>query len=159
MRVVLRHTIILAYLLITGAAFIYTMTGIALPVPWHLLRWSYGMMAPYQGDTDWNADIRAEGKLPSGSWETIRLQPYYKPFGHGEEMSRKYLVQEAATNIAGKEQLYRKIAEQLLTHQKRAGKEYTTVRIWRDRWPRSPEGFEAQRLPAFTETVLLTEVP
>ena len=56
---ILQHLFLLYFLFMTLYALIFTMTRVQyFPfIPWTVLRFHYGMMAPYQGDTDENADL------------------------------------------------------------------------------------------------------
>ena len=57
----LRNGIVIAFLYVTVAAYLMTMFRLWLP-PRGPVHWAYGMMAPYQGDTSWNADFVYEGQ-------------------------------------------------------------------------------------------------
>jgi hypothetical protein len=156
-RRLLQHAVILLYLTVTFGAFFFTMTKHEFPfLPYPVIHWSYGMMAPYQGDTDWNADLRAEG-LKDGSWERIDLNPYF-PFGHGEKNVRMFLRIYLGRGLNGQRDKYTELALQILDRERERGKEYASVRLYFDTWWRSPDGFEALRLPGFTESEFLTQV-
>lgn len=153
-RLAFQQLIVVCYLVITAAAFIYTMTRIQI-FPQTLISWSFGMMAPYQGDTDWNAHLIAEGKRPSGVWQRIDLTPYYAPFSHGEGLIRRYFFHAGTFGTPGNLARYRQLGEALL----RVEPSYLAVRFTLERWPRSPEGFEAKHIPASTTVIPLVTVP
>lgn len=154
------------YLAITASAILYTITRIRVPfLPWFFVRWSYNTMAPYQGDTDFNDDLVAEG-LIGRTWHPISLDPYL-PFGHGEKNVRKHL-----RSFQMREQhffpdpaddglyisKYREFATQLLAHEREKGNTYEAIRLTWVTWPRSPEGYEAMRIAPFMKEELITEV-
>ena len=150
--------IVIVYLVITAAAFVYTMTRMQI-FPQTVISWSFGMMAPYQGDTDWNAVLVAEGKMPSGQWRRIDLDPYYAPFSHGEGLIRRYFFHDGTFGTSGNSARYRQLGERLLAVENSKGAAYTAIRFTLEKWPRSPEGFEAKHVPAFTTVVPLVTVP
>ena len=158
LRRVLRHTAVLAYLLVTAIAFVFTMTRVRIPlVPYKVMHWSYGMMAPYQGDTSWNGDFIYEGQLANGTWEVISLDRYM-PFGFGEKNVRKFL---RVYQKYGAEEHHKKFTEHalmLLDRERARGKDYTAVRVWFDQWPRSNGGYEFLHTREFTTRRLITSV-
>ncbi|MBI1813004.1 hypothetical protein HY285_02045 [Candidatus Peregrinibacteria bacterium] len=153
----LQNAIVVAFLAITGSAFLFTMTRVALPVPRPLLLFSYGMMAPYQGDDEWNNALIAEGRLPDGTWQSIDLDRSF-PVGRGERTIRERLQGVRFFAKEKVQQAYSAFAVQLLTHERERGATYTAVRLWNDDWPRSPGGYEQLHLPAFTTRTFLTFV-
>lgn len=151
--------VILAYLCVTAFAFLYTMIRVRPPAMlWPMVRFSYGMMAPYQGDTETNEDLVLEGQLPDGRWEIIALESYF-PFGFGEANVRTYL---RSFKARGRDILRAKYAElgwQILMRERDHGRMYTTVRLLWQEWPRSPAGFGFLRRAPFVETFVITQVP
>lgn len=144
---ILLHAIILGYLVVTAGAFAFSMTKRTV-LPYRVIHWSYGMMAPYQGDTTWNADLRAVAELPDGTRERVDIDQYL-PFGFGERNVRKFLRFYAKRGVAGQRAKFTEFAEQLLRRERARGKQYTSLDLTFERWPRSPIGFEALRLPHF----------
>lgn len=155
-RVIL-HAVVLSYLFVTAGAFVFTMTKWHPPIPASILRWSYGMMAPYQGDTGWNADFVYEGRLADGTWETIDLDAYL-PYGFGERNVRKFLRVYKRDGDAEHRRKFAEYALLLWDHERARGKEYTAVRMFFETWPRSPAGYSFLRLPAFTTRELIRTV-
>ncbi|NOS67414.1 MAG: hypothetical protein HOO67_03570 [Candidatus Peribacteraceae bacterium] len=153
LRRILQNTVVFVYLTVTAAAMVYTMSRISL-LPRLMIRWSYGMMAPYQGDTAWNGDFLYEGQLPDGTWERIDIDAYM-PFGFGERNARKFLrVYDDETRRTK----YPQFASLLLERERAKGRDYQAVRVYFDMWDRSPAGFEFLHTPLFTKRKLLTEV-
>lgn len=113
-------------------------------------------MAPYQGDTDFNDDLWAEGKLADGTWETINLDPYF-PVGFGERNVRKHLKTFANPHDL-QWHAFNRFAIQLLDRKHRDGVDYGAVRLTWLQWPRSPGGFEFLRLPLFWKTIPITTI-
>lgn len=154
----LLHTIVFLYLTITLLAFFFTMTRWpAFLGKIDAVYWSYGMMAPYQGDTSWNADLVAEGQLPDGSWEEISFDPYM-PYGFPEQNVRKFLRVYKRMRTGMQKQKFTELALQLLDKERERGKQYAAVRFFFDRWDRSPAGYEFLHTPLFTEREFVTEV-
>jgi hypothetical protein len=155
---VLQHGILWVYLLVTSGAFVLTMSKYEPPFPRTLVHWSYGMMAPYQGDTSWNADFVYEGQLPDGTWEKINLD-HYLPYEFGERNVRKFLRIYRGLGPAGHRRKFREYATLLRDHEKAAGRVYGSIRVYFDTWPRSPAGYSFLYLPAFTTRELITVLP
>lgn len=155
----MQHSIIALYLFVTGAAFLYTMTRIWTPIiPRQILLFSYGMMAPYQRDSEWNYDVVAEGQLADGSWEQIDLKAYY-PYEPGEGVIRRQLT--TYQKLLSKELRQRRftdLAIMLLDRERAKGKPYVGVRLWSHKWGRSPAGYEYLRRPPMLMTDLLADV-
>ena len=152
-RRLVQHSIVFGYLAITFGAFVYTMSRIEILPKW-VTRWSYGMMAPYQGDTPWNADFVYEGRLPGGAWKRIDIDAYM-PYGFGERNARKFF---RVYDDAARRGKFAGFALLLLDRERAHGRPYEAVRITYEQWDRSPAGYEFLRLPAFTMRQLLTEV-
>jgi hypothetical protein len=152
---VLLHAALYGYLLITAGAFVLTMSKMEPPLPYALVHWSYGMMAPYQGDTDWSADFVYEGKLPNGTWEKIDVDSYL-PYGFGERNVRKFMRVYSRLGPDGHRRMFRQYALLLLERERARGKQYSSIRVFFDTWPRSPAGYSFLYLPAFTTRELVT---
>jgi hypothetical protein len=143
----------------TSYAFTFTMVRVQIPfIPWPLLRFHYGMMAPYQGYSMTNADLLAEGKRSDGSWERIDLAPYY-PTIRGTQIMYRRLRSYFALGNAAHTDAYRKLALLLLEREQRKGRTYEAIRLTWQQWPVSPLGFEAMRTEELTENVFITQVP
>lgn len=156
-RRVLLHTSIAAYLIFTASGFLYTFARYDFPgVPHVLTHISYGMMAPYQADSEWNIGLRADGQLMDGTRERIDLHRYY-PVGTGERSAREVLIGIRHGGDEALQKAYRSLAEQVMAHEADRGREYLSVTLLLEEWPRSPEGYEALRVaPYVQETHLIT---
>ena len=160
-RLVLR-TVAAAYLAVTAAAFVFTMTRISI-LPWPLFFYSYGMMAPYQTYTTYNADVVAEGRTSTGAWKTIDLSPYY-PQIRGEANLRKFLLQsrwlrDDPSYFSRLQERYTDLAWQVLLRAQGKGEDVLAVRLHWVEWPASPGGYEAMRDTPFLESTFITQVP
>ncbi len=153
---VLQQAVVLAYVTITASAFLYTMLRIKPPVPRLLLYWSYGMMAPYQGDTWFNDDLRAEGKLADGTWEEISLDRYL-PAGPGEKNVRKHLKTFQPDHDTYRRK-FTTFALQLLARERDQGKPYDAVRLMWLSWPRSPAGHDYLKMSPYMTEEFITQV-
>ncbi|MEK7591551.1 MAG: hypothetical protein AAB489_05105 [Patescibacteria group bacterium] len=154
-RLLLLQAILLFYLAITIAGFLFTMLRIRLPLPWVLVRFSYNMMAPYQGDTDINEEMVAEG-LRNSFWEPIDLNPYF-PVGAGEKNVRMYLRSFRSTEDQRAVGAYTDFAVALLERERANGHQWKEVRLTWEEWPRSPLGFSALRkMPDLIRTPIVT---
>ena len=153
----LQQAVLLIYLAVTAGALIFTFTKVAFPFPEAVTHWSYGMIAPYQGDTSWNADFIYEGQLPNGSWEVINIDPYM-PYIFGEKNARKFLrVYQRYGNLEHRRK-FGEFALLVLDHEREQGKSYQAIRVWFDQWDRSPAGYEYLHTPEFTKRELVTTV-
>jgi hypothetical protein len=159
LRRAVQHAVVVSYLVVTAAAFVYTMTRVR-PVPyplWPLVQMSYGMMAPYQGDTEINEDLIAEGKRPDGKWERIHLDPYF-PVGFGEKNVRKFLRSFKAQGTEVHRRKYTEFAWKLLERERRRGRPCEAVRLLWQEWERSPAGFHFLQHEPFVSTQFITQV-
>ena len=147
LRHILPHLVIALYIAISAMGLWGTMFHRITAYPWlrPVVFFSYGMMAPYQGDVPWNSDFIAEGRRGE-AWERIDLTPYY-PQIFGEANAVKFMRSFAA---GGRRlQAYIDVATQLKEREEQQGRAYEEVRlVWRS-WPRSPAGFYALALPHF----------
>lgn len=139
------------YLFFTANAFAYTIAQRSL-LPRRVVRYFYGMMAPYQGYSIYNFELFAEGKTESGSWETIDLLPYF-PGSTGERTFREFLLSRRAQNEEATRRGYEHLARELRRKETEHGRIYSEVRLAFDTWPMAPDGYERLRLPAFTKHV------
>ena len=149
-----QHIVVIVFLILTLTALILTMTKL-LVLPLSIVRWSYGMMAPYQGDTYFSADFVYEGRLPDGSWEVITIDPYM-PYEFGETNVRKFLRIYQDRGTEGQRKKFTDFALILLERERARGTPYTAVRIWFEQWDRSSGGYEFLRTPLFTKRELVT---
>ncbi len=154
-----QQSAVLVFLAVTLSGIWFTFTRIPVPlVPWELQYYSYGMMAPYQGDTPWNGDFLYEGMLPDGTWETITTDRYL-PYGFGERNVRKVLRKYVGSGPGVRQRKFTDFALQLLDRERERGKPYRSVRITYEQWPRSNAGYAFLRHePFFLERQLVTQV-
>lgn len=148
----LQQAALLIFLVISAEALLFTLTGIALP-PIPLVHWSFGMMAPYQGDTAWNDDFVYEGARDDGVWERIDVLALL-PYSPGEANARMYLRTYGDFRSPRAQERFGDFAAQVL----QKNPHYHTVRVWHESWPRSPAGFDFLRRPAFLTRELITQV-
>ena len=154
-RTILLQSVLLFYLAVTIAGFLFTMLRVRLPLPWILIRWSYNMMAPYQGDTDINEEMVAEG-LRNGRWEFIDLNPYF-PVGAGEKNVRMYLRSFRSSEDERAVGAYADFAFALLERERAKGNQWEEIRLSWEEWPRSVLGFSAlRRAPDLIRTQIVT---
>jgi hypothetical protein len=155
----LQNLALIIYLCITLSAFVFTLSRVRVPgVPHTLLHWAYGMMAPYQGDTDWNGAMYVTAQLPDGTWQEVDTSPFM-PFEFGERNVREFFrVFVAPTPVEGQRSAFTEYALQLLDRERESGKEYQSLRIYFDQWERSPAGFTFLRHEPFVHRQLVTRV-
>ncbi len=153
------HAAVLGYLVITAAGFLHTMTGLKVPfLPWKLVEFSYGMMAPYQGYVTYEQGLLAEG-LGANGWEIIDHRAYF-PYLRGERVLREWMMayrkQENDVLLGEK---YRELARQIQKAEARAGRTYERLRLSWERWPISPVGHEDLHHDPFVTRELLVTYP
>ena len=159
LRRLLAHGFVLCYLALTASAFFFTMTKIPVPlIPERLLRFSYGMMAPYQGYSTVIGDLLAEGERSDGTWETIDLDPYY-PMILGNQLMFRQLRSFERDGEAVHKEKYTELARLLRDREEWRGRAYEAVRLTRIEWPTSPAGFAALRREPFLTKYFITQVP
>ena len=158
------HVLIVAFLLLQTEAFLHTMFRQEFGIfPWRLTRYFYALMAPYPGYKVWNYELVAEGKK-DGEWRVIDLLPYYPGYTRGQRNTRNGMIsvywQSQERNDPGLiARKYGELAISVQSHEAEHGNAYDAVRIWREDWPMSPNGYEALRLPQFSSRVLLGQTP
>ncbi len=157
LRRFLQQLVVIVYCLMTVSALFFTMTKTAFPLPHPVIRWNYGMMAPYQGDTTWNADFIYEGRRADGTWEVINTDPYL-PHGFGEKNVRKFMRVFAYLGGLGHRVKFGEYALLLMDRERARGRDYRAIRVWFDQWDRSPAGYEYLHTPLFTTRELVTQV-
>lgn len=151
----------MTYLLITGAAFMYTMSRLHIPfLPWPLVYASFMLIAPYQGDVSWNGDWVAEGQLPDGAWIPVPLNTYF-PTSRGEASVRialrSFERKESSDLLYAK---YRELALLLLEREQIKGNVFEHMRLTYRTWPRSPEGYDVlYKEPFLLRSEIVTLVP
>ena len=156
---ILQELVVAVYIAMTLAGFSYTMFRYWLPgVPRVLAVFDYGMMAPFQGYRTFNDELVAEGRTAGDEWQTINLQPYY-PFNRGETSFRMHLVSFRYENPDVPSQKYRELARILKQLEAQAGREWQSVRLHMEKWPKSPAGYYYLRTPLFTDSLFLVQVP
>ncbi len=153
----LQRAVLLGYLAVTVGALIFTMFKVHFLFPGWVTRWSYGMMAPYQGDTSWNADFVYEGELPDGTRTVINLDPYM-PYGFGERNQRKFLTAFKTKDGSLQRRKFTEFALLLLDRERARGNKYRAIRVYSERWDRSPGGYAFLHTPVFTTREFLTQV-
>ncbi|TSC60805.1 MAG: hypothetical protein Greene041662_37 [Candidatus Peregrinibacteria bacterium Greene0416_62] len=139
------------YLFVTANALAYTVFRKSL-LPTPIIRYFYGMMAPYQGYSTHNAELVAEGQKTDGAWEVIDLLPYF-PGSIGERTFREFLLSHRAQGKEATRQGYEHLIEQIRIQEAHRGRTYSDIRLAFDTWPMAPDGYETLRLPAFTRRI------
>lgn len=138
-------SLIVTYVAITLWAFFVTMTHI---FPTGALRpvvvFSYGMMAPYQGSGPNNKEIVVLATSPTGTTELRSLNDYF-PGLHGEKNSRQLMEQMLDQSPESLRPYYQQFAAQFLGLEKARGKEFVSVELWLEQWPRDARGYTAGR--------------
>ena len=145
MKKISAQLFLLYFLFITGYAFAYTMVRVEfLPfVPWVVLRYHYGMMAPYQGINAFNVDLLAEG-LRNNEWRTIDLDSYY-PMILGNKIMYRRMRSFSFLGVKAHGKKYAELAQKLLTLEKEKGSAYESLRLTWQEWPKSPLGWDVER--------------
>lgn len=159
MKKILAHLLILTYCVITFFAALFSFTKIQItPIPWPVLRYSYGMMAPFQGYSTTNMDLLAEGQQNDGAWVTIDLDPYY-PMIRGNQVMYRRLRSFKFEGEEKHKAKYTELAELLQKHEKNRGNEYESIRLTWQEWPASVEGWDAERKAEKTTDYFITQIP
>jgi hypothetical protein len=114
------------------------------PLPKHVTRFFYGLMAPYQGYNTRNLELVADGKKPDGSWERIDRAPYL-PGSHGERYFRGAMLSSRVRGPERTRRDYETFARRLTELEAERGKAYAEIRLQIETWPTSPDGYEALR--------------
>lgn len=151
--------ILITFVVITMAAFVFTMTRVTL-LPWHIIALSYGMMAPYQSTTPYNFAMVAEVILEDGSRQTVDLKRYY-PVVDPEMYIRQYIPfthwrnDPSAPAVLAAE--YDSLAKQMLRREQERTPGVVRLELFWEQWPLSPWGFETERTPyKVTRTLIAT---
>lgn len=110
------------------------------------------MMAPYQGYSENNFAMIAEGQSPNGQWTKIDIDSYF-PGSRGERGFRTFLLSFRTRGAETTTEGYRALAEQIRRREEALGRSWNEVRLSFESWPVSPEGFDAQRRAPFVEHI------
>ncbi len=105
---------------------------------------SYGMLAPYQKDSDVNTEPVVIAWDASGASRLLRIEKYF-PGVRGERNSRMRL-EKMKQDFESMKRQYEPILTQILLHEHAAGREYVRLDLFWEVWPRSPLGYEALRM-------------
>ncbi len=140
---------ILLYLFFTCSALSYTLFRWS-PVHPRIVRFFYGMMAPYQENSVNNIDIVAEGKTPQGTWMVIDLHPYFLK-SPSERVFHALLLSFRTRGKQAGQNAYDRLSAEIRRLEEERGREYSEVRLFFEEWPASPEGFSAQHIAVFTK--------
>ncbi len=144
----LLDAIIFVYLLITIGGLITTVTHES-PVPRlaAFTEFSYGMLAPYQGDDDQNREPVVVGTDASGTTTLVPVDLYFAG-RHGERNARQRLQIFLFENERMREQALIPFLIQILEHEHRKGNPYVRLDWYEDQWTRSPQRYDANRMSA-----------
>lgn len=144
-RIIVGNIFLGLYFWVTLGAVLLTMLRIWLPFPKSLIGYSYGMMAPYQSFETQNGEAYIEGRKSDGTWERIDLLPYY-PVLTGERTVREItaLFDKDPAAQSRKREILGKL---ILEKERKAGRQYSAVRLGWVAWPSSPFGFRAMQQP------------
>lgn len=140
--------IICTYLLITIGGLITTVTHEA-PIPFleALTHFSYGMLAPYQGDTDQNVEPAVVGTDALGRSTLVPIDGYFSGI-HGERNVRQLMGIFLFENDHLRAQALVPFLSHILEHERRSGHPYVRLDLYEDQWTRSPNGYDALRILA-----------
>lgn len=109
-----------------------------------LSRFSYGMLAPYQGDSGTNAEPVVIAYDDSGATTMLAIDKYF-PGIRGERNSRMRL-EKASQDPRLFARQYEPILTHILAHEREDGHPYVFLQLFLEVWPRSPLGYEALRI-------------
>jgi hypothetical protein len=148
--------LICVYFVITLGGLYMTFTHKPFPILTTLSYFSYGMLAPYQGDSDYNVDVAVIAYEPSGATVLLNVHKYF-PGVFAERNSRLRLEQLAGQSLPAMRVLYTEMLTQILEHEHQSGHPYTGLRLYWEKWPRSAEGYSELRPQS--ERFFLVSVP
>lgn len=120
-------------------------------------------MAPFQATERENGELTAEGLQTNDLWRPVPLEPYL-PLPLGERIVWMNLGSLAQNRLhpsedPGRTGGYRHLAETLLLQEKKKGNSPSSIRLFWETWPVSPEGYLTLRHPPFFQRTLLVQVP
>lgn len=116
--------------------------------------YSYGMMAPYQGASGTNAVVTVVGVTPMGTTELRSLDQYF-PGLRGEKNSRQLMEQMLDQSPEKLRPYYEHFAKRFLVLERENGKDYVSIILWKEQWPRDDRGYLAGRDKGVKRTFLL----
>lgn len=159
LRKIIAHTFIACYVSVTLSAALFSFTKVNVtPIPWPVLRYSYGMMAPFQGYSTTNVDLLAEGLNDKDEWKTIDLDPYY-PMILGTQIMYRRMRSFSFIGEDMHKQKYTELAELLLEREKHRGRTYEAIRLTWQEWPASPKAWDALRKESEITNHFITQIP
>ncbi len=156
-----QYAILSGYLVITLAALVYTMTR-AVFLPWPIISFSYGMMAPYQSTTPYNFSLEADVITADGRRHAVDLTPYY-PTIEPEAKIRQYIPFTHWRSDSGAPAAllaqYQIVADQIWQRELARDPTLQHLELYWEQWPLSVTGFETYHVPLFTDRTLLVRSP
>ena len=146
-RIVYDELIVLYFLVTIGGLFT-TFTHKPFFILSDLTHFSYGMLAPYQGDSDQSHELAVVGWDSKGTSTLVPVDQYF-PGDHGERNSRQFFETPYAFEKSFElPQTYVPFLTQILDHERAKGHPYERLDLWHDQWTRTPEGYDALRMHA-----------
>lgn len=151
------HLLIVVYLVITASGALYSFTRYAVPfIPFRVMWFSYGMMAPYRGLDDHASSMSVEGRRAGElEWEVFSIDQYEWPFMRAEKIVRWSSMPFATMSDEMNRLRYKSAAEKILEYHD----QYESVRLVWEQWPLSYEGYETHRREPFVHRKILIQVP
>ncbi len=145
-RIVLDALIVL-YLFITIGGLFTTFTHRPFFLLTALTDFSYGMLAPYQGDEDQNYELAVVGWDGQGRSTLVATDQYF-PGDKGERISRQLFGTFTFKTPFGRAQKYVPFLTYILNYEGAKGHPYVRLEAYEDQWTRSPQGYDALRMRA-----------
>ncbi len=138
------NIVISLYLVITAGGMYQTVTHIQSPIFPTLSQFSYGMLAPYQGDSDINAEVVLIAEEEGGATRILPVGRFFQ--GElGERTVRSLLEQLKDRDVPALREIYEPMLVQILQHERDKGHAYLSLSIYQEAWPKSVDGYEALR--------------
>ena len=139
------NLVLCLYFVITAGGMYQTAThnrSWAFPL---LSEFSYGMLAPFQGDSDINAEVVLIAEEAGGATRILPVGRFFQ--GElGERTARSLLEQlKGRGELSALQEIYDPMLSQMLQHERERGHPYVSLSLYKEEWPKSAEGYEALR--------------
>lgn len=144
--------LIVSYFVVTSLGVYTTFTHQSPAFLRPLTRFSYGMLAPYQGDSDENYDIAVVAWHQNMS--VLHPVHQYVPGIFGEKILRITMVFIPEKDIEGRRKAYTSFFSQILEHERDTGKQIDRFDVYSEVWQRSPLSYYERRPLAKREFLL-----
>ena len=133
------------YLCVIGGGMYETFTHRISPVFTNASDFAYGMLAPYQNDQETSIELAVVAEQPNGLFEPLPIDRYFVG-GLAERDARSILTELRDQDSGSLLTYFVPMMTQILQHERESGRDLVSLRVYREEWLRSAEGYDYNRI-------------